>query len=552
MRIFILTAVKAAAFLAAAFCLLPPFMEWNWRVCAEAQAKAATAATAQSEETVLEGTVRNAAGEPAEGASVVLAAKNGGEPVKVKTGVRGEFRFVVAQPGAYLLRAEKAGAESGVGLSIELVAGEKKRVALVLAKRATDASAAGIEFADNPSFTVAGVNDGTDVGGHGSDTTRRTSESLARETVALKTGAPRSGVAAKGEAELRAALAKNPGSFAANRELGLFCLAAKNYREAIRLLETAGRLRPEDAKNAYDLGFAYAASGELAEAKVRAQKLLTSGNSGDAHRLLGEIAERSGDPVGGVREYELAVQAEPSEQNYFAWGAELLLHSAPRPAVEVFSNGVKAHATSARMLSGLGAALYASGSVEEAARRLCQASDLNPADAAPYLLLGTIEKSSTGQLPCAEEKLERFAKAQPTNALANYDYAMSLRKRAHDSAGGDVTKQAEGLLEKAAALNPALAEAHLQLGILYAARGETQRAIAAFEKAIAADPAIPEAHYRLGLVYKRSGENAKAEQEFQLYREAQKAETAAVEARRRELRQFLVILKDQPESTTPR
>ena len=548
MRTFLLKALKAAAFLVAGFCVLPPVIRFDWRVCAAAQQRA----TAHSEEIVVEGTVRDAAGKPAEGASVILAAKDGGEPVKTKTGARGEFRFVARQPGAYWLRAERAGAESSAGISIELVGGEQKRVALVLGKRATDASAAGIEFADNPSFTVAGVNDGTDVGGHGSDTTRRTSESLARETAALKTGERGSGAAAKGEAELRAALAKDPGSFAANRELGLFCLAAKNYREAIPLLETAERLRPEDAKSAYDLGFAYAASGELAEAKVRAQKLLASANSGEAHRLLGEIAERSGDPVGAVREYELAVRAEPSEQNYFAWGAELLLHGAPRPAVEVFSNGAKAHAASARMLAGLGAALYASGSVEEAARRLCQASDLSPADAAPYLLLGTIEKSSTGQLPCAAEKLQRFAKTQPTNALANYDYAMSLLKRAHDSAGGDAAKQAEALLEKAVALNPALAEAHLQLGILYSQRGETQRAVAAFEKAIAADPAIQEAHYRLGLVYKRGGENAKAEREFQLYREAQNAETAAVEARRRELRQFLIILRDQPESIAPR
>jgi len=55
----------------------------------------------------------------------------------------------------------------------------------------------------------------------------------------------------------------------------------------------------------------------------------------------------------------------------------------------------------------------------------------------------------------------------------------------------------------------------------------------------------------LGLVYRRMKEEAKAEKEFRVYEEMQKAETAALEKERRELRQFLIILKDQP-SAAPR
>ena len=42
-----------------------------------------------------------------------------------------------------------------------------------------------------------------------------------------------------------------------------------------------------------------------------------------AHRLLGDAKEKNGDPVGAVEEYEIAVKIEPSEENYFVWGAEL-------------------------------------------------------------------------------------------------------------------------------------------------------------------------------------------------------------------------------------
>jgi Tfp pilus assembly protein PilF len=113
-------------------------------------------------------------------------------------------------------------------------------------------------------------------------------------------------------------------------------------------------------------------------------------------------------------------------------------------------------------------------------------------------------------------------------------------------AGTPEIKQAQALLEKAVSLDPKLAEAHVQLGALYMARGEAARAIASYQMAVTSKPMLPEAHYRLALAYKRNGENAKAEREFQLYRETQHAETAAVEARRRELRQFLVILKGEP------
>ena len=98
-------------------------------------------------------------------------------------------------------------------------------------------------FSDKPNFTVAGVTDWTAVGGHGSDSILRTSEDLARETLALKpkrAGQNISGGTKKNdesESKLRAALAGAPGSFAANHQLGEFYLQAGRYREALPLIE---------------------------------------------------------------------------------------------------------------------------------------------------------------------------------------------------------------------------------------------------------------------------------------------------------------------------
>jgi Flp pilus assembly protein TadD len=87
---------------------------------------------------------------------------------------------------------------------------------------------------------------------------------------------------------------------------------------------------------------------------------------------------------------------------------------------------------------------------------------------------------------------------------------------------------------------------------LYATQNDFEQAIRVCKKAIEVNPQLGEAHYRLGLAYQRMGEKAKAQQEFQAYEQIQKIEAAAVEQQRRELRQFLIILKDQPAASSPR
>jgi tetratricopeptide (TPR) repeat protein len=204
------------------------------------------------------------------------------------------------------------------------------------------------------------------------------------------------------------------------------------------------------------------------------------------------------------------------------------------------------------MLAGLGAALYASGSYVDAALRLCDASDFKPADPTPYLFLGKMEKAAPDPLPCSEQKLARFARDQPGNALANYYYALTLWKRARESENSAGLQQAEALLEKAVTIDPRLDEAYLQLGILYSARGDFEQAIRTYKKTIEVNPRLGEAHYRLGVAYKRIGEESKAQQEFELYEQTEKTEAAAVERQRRELRQFVIILKDQLADGPPR
>src|SRR5882762_1005799 len=434
---------------------------------------------------IVSGTVRDPAGAVVADASVFFEEKATNASVEAKTKADGTFSLSL-RPGSYVVRARKAKFQETVTEAMELSPGEKKQLELALKLpnggdltevplAGANSTTSSMQFDDKPSFSVAGVTDWTNVGGHGSDTKLRTSESLARETLALKSG---------------------------------------------------------------EHGGASASETDAARAA-------------DSHRLLGDRAERSGDPVAAEHEYEEAVRLDPSEQNYFAWGTELLLHRAIKPAAEVFEKGSSAHPKSARMLAGLGAALYASGSYDDAARRLCAAADLRPADPTPYLFLGKMEKSASDPLSCAEQKLSRFANDQPSNALANYYYAVSLWKRGRSSADPRSLKQMEAFLQKAIACDPKLDAAFVQLGVFYAAEGNPEQAISAYKKAIEVNPQPGEAHYRLALAYKRVGEEEKSEREMQLYKQADKTETAAIEQQRREIRQFLIILKDEPQASAP-
>jgi len=527
----------------------------------------------QMDAITVEGTVRNSAGEPVMGASVVLEKKGGTRKLETKTDAGGEFILTVRHAGMYTATVEKAGFAKCVTDPMPLLsAGQEKRLDLRLqtasppqsSSSSTAASSGGMEFKDEPNFTVAGVTDWSGAGGHGSDTSLRTSEALARETLALKSSGPDEashGIAEGGatgretaetENKLSAAAARAPDSFEANHQLGEFYLRSGKYREAIASLKRAYQINGENVANAYELALAYRGNGDLVLAHDLVVKVLASaeGNAG-LHVLLGDLDERLGDPLGAVHEYERAATLDPSEPNYFDWGSELLLHRAVRPAVIVFQKGSVAHPHSTRMLVGLGAALYADGSYDEAAGQLCHASDLQPEDATPYLFLGKMEVTLPTTFSCSEQKLARFLENQPGNALANYYFAMAVLKRGRESESSADSQEAEALLKKSVAIDPKLGEAYLQIGILYAAQGASDQAIGAFQKAIEVTPGLGEAHYRLSQLYKRAGEKAKSEQEIQLYKRVEKSEADEVERQRREVQQFLIILKDQPAVSAP-
>ena len=202
------------------------------------------------------------------------------------------------------------------------------------------------------------------------------------------------------------------------------------------------------------------------------------------------------------------------------------------------------------MLVGLGVALYDRGAYGQAAERLCHASDLDPLDPTPYLFMGKIQTIEMSEPAGMGERLERFARLRPENALANYYYAVSVWKQRKGPEDAATSARVESLLQKAVHLDPKLGPACLQLGILYAERKDWPQAIRSYQEATKVSPDLEEAHYRLAQAYRQTGEQMKAEQELQMHARIKKETAEKAERERREIQEFVYTLQGR-DRTSP-
>jgi tetratricopeptide (TPR) repeat protein len=138
-------------------------------------------------EASLRGTIRDSQGKPVAGATVNLHANDAALSQTARTDSQGKFSFPALHGGVYGLRAEMDGYSDAEIASLFLGPAESKNVDLALQPARMPASSPNrkSEFFDQPQFTVAGVTDTTNLGGHGSDTIVRARETLAKETVSL-------------------------------------------------------------------------------------------------------------------------------------------------------------------------------------------------------------------------------------------------------------------------------------------------------------------------------------------------------------------------------
>jgi tetratricopeptide (TPR) repeat protein len=282
---------------------------------------------------------------------------------------------------------------------------------------------------------------------------------------------------------------------------------------------------------------------DIAREKQRVGELQKGPDSAEIHELLGDIAESEGRPLEAVGQYQKAAAMAPTEANLFALGAELLLHGAAEPAERTFIDGEGRYPFSVRLALGRAAAVYVLGREDEAAKLFAAACDVQPANAEPYLFLGRLQASTKSEPAGWSERLARYATANPTNAIAQYNYAVALSKETDPEAHAALI---ESLLRKSLELDPKFGAAYLQLGVFYATRDEFRWAIPEYQKAIANTVLPDEAHFRLAEAYRHAGQPEKAKEEIQLYSQISKEKSQQTQEERNKIPQFVYTLRDSP------
>jgi tetratricopeptide (TPR) repeat protein len=343
--------------------------------------------------------------------------------------------------------------------------------------------------------------------------------------------------------QFRAALKFEPENYEANHNLGALDIQTGNVAEARPLLERAHQIDPASYDNGYDLAMADFLLGRTVDARQTIQQILKIQNTGELHNLMGKIEEKEGRFVQAATEFELAAHMEPSEDNLFDWGCELLLHRTYEPAIAVFRDSVQRYPESARLLIGLGLTLYARGKYDEAVQALLKAADRNPSDPRCYLFLSKAYDSSPNQAEEVIRSFRRFAELQPGNALAHYYLAMSLWKGKRAADAQVDLQSIESLLRKSIALDASLPQAHVQLGNLYADQHRYDESIPEYVRALALDPTLSDAHYRLGTDYVHTGQKERAQKEFDIYQKLRSEHLAEIDKERAEVQQFVYSTK---------
>jgi tetratricopeptide (TPR) repeat protein len=343
--------------------------------------------------------------------------------------------------------------------------------------------------------------------------------------------------------QFRRALELQPKDYDANHNLGEFYIQSDKIQQALPLLQTAQKINPNSYDNGYDLAMANFETGHLSEARQSVESLLEKKDTAELHNLLAKIEERVGKYVAAATQFQLAAHLDPSDDNLFDWGSELLLHRTLEPAIDVFREASHRYPNSPRLLIGLGMALYSRGMYEDAIKALLAAADLTPSDPRCYVFLSRAYDSSPNQAGEVIERFRRYAQLQPANALAQYYYAMSLwkGKRAED-AGLDI-HGIESLLKRAIELDDKLAEPHMQLGNLYADQHQYEKSVPEYVQALQLDPNLADAHYRLGTDYVHIGQKDRAQEEFAIYQKLRSQHLTEVDKERAEVQQFVYSAK---------
>jgi tetratricopeptide (TPR) repeat protein len=484
----------------------------------------------------LTGVVRDEQGAPIAGAQVTATSETSPTPLSTTSDTQGAWHLDSLPAGNYRLQTAHDGFVTSQPAIVSVTAGAQVAMPVTLSRPA----------AARPQFEAAGVRGLIDPGGYSASSNAAAASGLIKGIADIK----RTGNDATTPAEmitpcalepaLKRDVEQKPESARANLKLGEFYLAHGQEAKALPILEHARSLDRTDQETLEQLADAYLRAGRFDAAR----QLLTLPKVEEKpaiYRLVARADEGTGKFTEASQAYQLAADQDPTEENLFGAGYELILGGLPRDAEQAFAAGLKRSPRSIQLLIGLGSAQFLEDRAAESIETLLRAVDLDPADPRPYPFLSGAASNAHDDAERVRAAFVRFLSVAPENPRASYYLALDML---HEPAADQATNRSriEALLKHAILLDPGLPDAHFQLAVLYEREKDYQAAAQELEKELSLSPNLKEAHYRLAIAYRQTGRMDLSAKEMQRFREAQERSPAQKGGMGVDIDQFISVL----------
>ncbi len=301
----------------------------------------------------------------------------------------------------------------------------------------------------------------------------------------------------------------------------------REFDIAEALLQSLSVNYPDKSELAYALARVQYRAGQFSESLETLRRAVAAGHeSSEIYNLLGWCLYKKEDAKAAVAALDKAIALDPSDESNYLDVGVILLHNhyfeaatiAAEKALAVTPDSYRAHRLKAQIE-------LRSGRVNDAEAHYARAVALNPADAEGIIGLATAQLD-IGKAAEAETTLKTAIERLPREGALYQAYGTMLLWGDAKS-DSNIEARAAQLLQKAEALDPALPDAHYELGKLALRDGNTREALRELETAVKLDPQSAKNHYGLAQAYRKLGRGADAAREAQIFQEIKARENKA-------------------------
>lgn len=326
--------------------------------------------------------------------------------------------------------------------------------------------------------------------------------------------------------EWRIYLKSHPQSAEGFANLGLAESRQEHYKEAIPQYRKAMALNPGMPGIQLDLGLAYFKSGALKEANETFTSMLKGipANTPEYARvsaLIGLSRYSLGDFVSAIPYLRIAARSDPQSIPFRFALAESCLHARQYQCVlDTYQEILKLNAESAAADMLAGQAYDEMKDTSGAIEQFRAAVKADPKWPNAHFGLGYLLWTQN-QFDEAAKEFQAELENVPDNAQA-MTYLADCKVQL-----GQMS-EALPLVEKAVQLDPRIAKAHMDLGIVYQDQGRQEDALRELTLAVKLMPQDSNIHWRLARLYQAMGRKEDAKMEFEKTSSLHKAENESI------------------------